>query len=201
MSATQPPSREATYDDLRALPPNVVGELIGGRLIVSPRPATPHALAASTLGAILVNAFQRGQGGPGGWWILDEPELHFKNPRDLKGRPDVLVPDLAGWRRERMPRVPDAAAIELAPDWVCEILSAGTEKIDRKEKLPVYARQGVACAWLLDPEIRTLELFRQDAKLWQLAAVFSDDDKVRTEPFEALEIDPRELRGEPAASP
>src|SRR5947209_1469025 len=113
----EPKRRAATYDDLRHLPENVVGEIIDGELIVSPRPSVPHSVAASVMGGDLNNSFHRpgGGGGPGGWWILDEPELHLGK--------DVIVPDLAGWRRERMPRMPNAAAVELAPDWVCEVIS------------------------------------------------------------------------------
>src|SRR5262249_1532492 len=118
MSTPQTPPREATYADLEALPPPALGQIIGGRLYVSPLPALPHALAASALNQILGTPFQRAQGGPGGWWLLFEPELHFPQP---KAKPDVLVPDLAGWRKERLPDIPDATQLELAPDWVCEI--------------------------------------------------------------------------------
>src|SRR5688572_13466667 len=106
--------RPATYADLEALPANMIGQIVGGELYASPRPAAPHALTASIVGMDLGSPFQRRRGGPGGWWILDEPELHFGN--------DVVVPDLAGWRVERMPQVPRTAAIELAPDWLCEVL-------------------------------------------------------------------------------
>jgi Uma2 family endonuclease len=127
--------KTATYDDILALPENVVGELVAGELHVSPRPAVPHAVVASTIGMDVGSWFQRGRGGPGGWWILDEPELHFGA--------DVLVPDLAGWRRERMSAPPSGAAIELPPDWVCEVLSPSTVRFDRTAKLAVYARVGV----------------------------------------------------------
>src|SRR5512142_1943672 len=118
---SDPARRNATYDDLLGLPSHVVGELLEGSLVVSPRPASRHARAASGLGGELHGPFQRGRGGPGGWIILDEPELHLGG--------NVLVPDLAGWRRERMPQLPDVAAFELAPDWVCEVLSASTQAI------------------------------------------------------------------------
>src|SRR5438309_11917686 len=121
--------RRATYDDLLKLPEHLVGEIIDGELIVSPRPASPHAIASSAMGADLFGPFHRSSGGgsgPGGWWILDEPELHF--------REDVLVPDLAGWRRERMPKVPNVPAFELPPDWVGEIVSPSTERVDRPRK-------------------------------------------------------------------
>jgi hypothetical protein len=124
--------RRATYDDLLQVPAHRVGEIVDGDLHVSPRPASRHALASSGLGSALGPPFHNGRGGPGGWWILDEPELHLG--------PDVLVPDLAGWRRERMPEFPDTAAFTLAPDWVCEVVSPSTEGLDRARKMPAYAR-------------------------------------------------------------
>ncbi len=173
--------KPATYADLEALPPNKVGELIGGELYASPRPATPHAVAASHLGAELSGPFERGRGGPGGWLILDEPELHFAE--------DVLVPDLAGWRRERMPRAPKGVGITLAPDWLCEVLSPSTATLDRGAKLPVYAREGVRHVWLLDPVLRMLEVFRLEGAHYSLLATHTGSARVRTEPFEALELE------------
>jgi Uma2 family endonuclease len=141
----------ATYADLEALPEHVVGEILDGALIVSPRPASPHALAASRLGFELGGPFDRGKGGPGGWVILDEPELHLG--------PQVIVPDLAGWRRERMPRVPDVPFFELAPDWVCEVPSPSTAGIDRSRKMRHCGRARVQHVWLVDPLATTLEVF------------------------------------------
>ncbi len=131
--------RVATYADLLAAPENVVAEIIDGDLYTSPRPASRHALALSALGAELLTPFQHGRGGPGGRWIVDEPELHLRD--------DVLIPDIAGWRRSRMPEFPDAAYFTLVPDWVCEILSPSTERMDRLRKLAVYARERVGHAW------------------------------------------------------
>jgi Uma2 family endonuclease len=128
-----PRKKRATYEDLRAVPDHLVAEIIEGELVVSPRPTLRHANAGTRLVGWLDGPFDRGRGGPGGWIILFEPELHFKG--------EVLVPDVAGWRRERMAQVPDAAAIELAPDWVCEILSPKTAACDRASKLPIYARE------------------------------------------------------------
>lgn len=145
-------AQPATYSDLEALPETVVGELIAGDLYVSPRPAARHVLVSSALG-IELGPFQRGRGGPGGWWILDEPELHLRS--------DVLVPDLAGWRRERMPELPDGVAFNVVPDWVCEVLSPSTAKIDLEIKLPLYAAAGVEFAWLIEPVNRTLQVFRR----------------------------------------
>jgi Uma2 family endonuclease len=125
--------------------------------------------------------FDRGRGGPGGWIILYEPELHLHG--------DVLVPDLAGWRRERMPEMPHAAAFELAPDWVCEVLSAGTEAKDRGRKMPIYARERVSHLWLLNPIERFLEAYRLEHGQWLLLGTWSDDAKVRAEPFDVHEVE------------
>ena len=173
--------KPATYADLEAMPAHVVGELIAGELYVSPRPASRHARASSVLGAKLGVPFDLGEGGPGGWFILDEPELHFGE--------DALVPDLAGWRRERMPVFPDTAAFELAPDWVCEVLSPSTASLDRNVKLPVYAREGVSHVWLLDPQARTLEVLRLDGEHYLRLGLHEASVRVRAEPFEALELE------------
>ena len=130
-----PAKRHATYEDLCAVPEHLVAELIGGDLYTSPHPSLPQVRASSSLGALLGEPFDIGRVGPGGWVILDGPELHL-------GR-DVLVPDLAGWRRERMPKLPDGAAVELAPDWVCEVQSPATAALDRARKMPVYLWAGV----------------------------------------------------------
>jgi Uma2 family endonuclease len=180
--------RPATYADLQALPEHVVGELIAGELHVSPRPAAPHTVAASRLGGGLSGPFDEGRGGPGGWIILDEPELHFGE--------DVLVPDLAGWRRERMPRPPRTAAFTLAPDWVCEVLSPSTAALDRGIKLPIYGREGVRHVWLMDPEARTLEVFQLEATRYVLLVTHTGLARIRAEPFEALELDLSFLWGE-----
>jgi Uma2 family endonuclease len=181
--------RRATYADLEAVPPHKVAELIHGTLHVMPRPAGPHTLAASSLGGELFGPFQRGRGGPGGWWILHEPELHFPDPT-APGEVNALVPDLAGWRMERMPEVPDAASFNLAPDWICEVLSPSTEKLDREVKMPVYAREGVRHAWLLDPVARTLEAYElAHDRRWHRAAIHRGRDVVRVPPFEAVELE------------
>lgn len=180
--------KPATYADLEALAPNRVGELIAGTLYSSPRPASPHALAASALGGELYPLFHRGKGGPGGWILLDEPELHFEE--------DVLVPDLAGWRRERMPEVPAVAAFTLVPDWLCEVLSPSTATLDRTRKLPVYAREGVRHVWLLDPLARTLEVFQLEGSKYSLQGLHSGSASVRAEPFEALELELAALWGQ-----
>ena len=180
MAQPKPAVGPATYDDLLALPGHVVGEIIAGELIVSPRPAPRHAVAASVLGGEIGPPYHSGRGGPGGWWILDEPELHFDD--------DVLVPDLAGWRRERMPVMPETAYFTLAPEWVCEVLSPSTARIDRHKKLAVYAREGVPHAWFLDPIQRTLEVLRLEQQRWVIASVYASDDDVCAEPFEATTL-------------
>lgn len=180
--------RRATYADLEAVPSNKVAELIGGTMHVLPRPASRHAVASTRLTAKLSGPFDLGEGGPGGWVILDEPELHFPDPTEA-GAIDALVPDLAGWRRERMPSVPDVAAFTMAPDWICEILSKATEKHDRNEKMPVFAREGVRHAWLVDPTAKTLEVYALGANgSWSRPALFHDADLVRAPPFEAVEF-------------
>lgn len=181
--ATKPAPRPAVYADLESLPPSWVGEIVGGELVASPRPTIPHALVSSNLGAELIGPFVRGRGGPGGWVILDEPELHLGE--------DVLVPDLAGWRRERLPESLDLAAMTLAPDWVCEVLSPFTAAHDRAVKLPAYAREDVGHVWLIDPGLRTLEVLRLDGERYTLLATQRDAATVRPEPFEAH---PLELR-------
>lgn len=176
-------NKRATYADLEALPPNVVGEILFGILHAVPRPGASHARVASAIGGDLLQPFDRGRGGPGGWTFLDEPELH------LGSEPDVLVPDIAGWRRERMPFVPDAPFLKVAPDWICEVLSPSTEVVDRRDKMEIYARERVLHAWLVDPAQRSLEVFRLESESWRSVQVSSGDTKVRAEPFDAIELD------------
>ena len=175
-----PVRRRATYADVLAAPRHLVAEVIAGELRLSPRPAGPHALVASVLGLELGPPFHRGRGGPGGWILLDEPELHLGA--------EIVVPDLAGWRRERMPAVANVAYFDLAPDWICEVLSPSTQAIDRAEKMEIYLRERVAHAWLVDPIARTLEVYRRGEAVWQRLAVFRDDARVRAEPFDAFEL-------------
>src|SRR4051812_12495902 len=177
----EPPKRPATYEDLAAVPEHLVAEIIDGELVTSPRPAGPHTLSASQLGGDLTVTFGRSnRGGPGGWVILDEPELHVAG--------QILVPDLAGWRRERMPEVPDVPYFELAPDWVCEVLSPSTERRDRTRKRHHYARARVSHLWFVDPTPQTLEVFRLDGDGWRLVLTAAGDEKIRAEPFDAVEL-------------
>jgi Uma2 family endonuclease len=176
-----PLDHPATYDDLVAVPDHLVAEILDDELYTSPRPAPRHSVAASSLAALLVPPFGHGRGGPGGWLILVEPELHL-------GR-DVLVPDLAGWRRERMPRLPDEAWFPLAPDWICEVLSPSTKTIDRTKKLRIYAREGVGHAWLVDPIAQTLEVLRLEGGRWVIVATHTGAEVVRAQPFEAIDLE------------
>ena len=178
----KPLKKNATYDDLREVPDHFVAEMFGGDLYASPRPALPHARAASLLGGILIGPFDQGRNGPGGWLFLDEPELHFAA--------DVVVPDIAAWRRARLPALPAAAYLTLAPDWVCEVLSPSAEKLDRGQKLRVYAREGVSHMWLIDPLRQTLEVLALDRRgQWAQRGVLEGSAVVRAEPFDAVEIE------------
>ena len=172
------PTPRATYQDVLDAPAHRVAEIVDGILYTHPRPAMPHALASSRLGVELAGPFDRGRGGPGGWWIIDEPELHLGA--------HILVPDIAGWRRERMPEYPGTAYVTLAPDWVCEVLSPSTRKLDLHGKRPIYAREGVGHLWLVDPVDRTLEAFELHAGRWVLIGSAKDSDPVSIRPFDAV---------------
>lgn len=171
----QTKSRPATFADIEALPANMVGQIVFGVLHAHPRPTPKHARSSSRLGGELDGPFDRGHGGPGGWIILDEPELHLGA--------HVVVPDLAGWRRARMPKLPETAYFELPPDWVCEVLSPSTARLDRTDKLTVYAEFGVGHVWLVDPDLKTLEVFALTEGKWLLAATFKDAEPVSAQPF------------------
>jgi Uma2 family endonuclease len=180
---TQSARTRATYADVLAAPEHLVAEVIDGTLSTSPRPAPRHADAASVLGMDLGGPFHRGRGGPGGWWILFEPELH------LGDEPDIVVPDLAGWRRERLGELPGEAFFTLAPDWLCEVLSPSTMQLDRVRKIPVYAKSGVSHVWLVDPLAKTLEVFTLDGDSYRLTATHADEEMVRAVPFNAIELE------------
>jgi Uma2 family endonuclease len=180
----KPAKRTATYDDVLAAPAHKVAEIIHGQLVLSPRPAGPHAAAATALGEELGPPFKRGRGGPGGWIILYEPEVHLGG--------NVLVPDLGGWRRDTMSAVANEPYFTIRPDWVCEVLSPSTEGYDRGDKITLYARAGVTHVWLINPLQHTLEALRLSTEKpgeWTSLAIFRDDAKVRAAPFEAFELD------------
>jgi Uma2 family endonuclease len=165
-----------SYEDILNLPEHLIGEIVNGRLDMHPRPSPKHTLASSSLGGELFPHFQK-QGGSDGWWIIDEPELHMGG--------HILVPDLAGWRKQRMPKLPETAWFETVPDWICEILSPSTTKIDRSEKMPIYADLGVSFLWLIDPILQTLEVYQLLDGHWSLLHSLKDADQVTTPPFES----------------
>lgn len=177
VTAVRPPP----YADIKALAPNLIGEILAGELVVSPRPAPRHARTSFNPGVLPGATSGLGGGDPGGWCILAEPELYL--------RADVVVPDLAGWRLERMPVLPETAFFPLAPDWICEVLSDLTRRRDRVVKLSLSARERVAHVWLVDPIARTLEVFRLEGGGWMLVGSGANSDKVRAEPFDAVELE------------
>jgi Uma2 family endonuclease len=182
MSHQAPARKRARYEDLLELPDHLVAEILDGELIATPRPTAPHAHTAFRLSGRLGPPFDEGRGGPGGWLILFEPELHLRD--------DIVVPDLAGWRRSRLTSVPDVPFLTLAPDWVCEILSPSTERTDRLNKLPIYGREGVAHVWLINPTLRTLEVLRLEQGRWVVAASHGgDQNAVAVEPFDAVPLE------------
>ncbi|NEV61420.1 Uma2 family endonuclease [Thiorhodococcus minor] len=172
----------SVYEQLMALPEGLTGEIINGQLRAQPRPSWAHGLAASRLGADLEGPYGRGRGGPGGWWIIDEPEVH------LVLDTEVVVPDIAGWRRERMPIPPQGHKIQIVPDWICEIFSPSSKSTEREEKMPLYAHYGVQFAWLVDPKTRTLEAYGLAGAVWHPIGVFRDDDTVTVAPIDAIVI-------------
>jgi Uma2 family endonuclease len=174
--------RAANYSDVVNVPDHLVAELIGGELFTSPRPTSRHARATVSLCSRLYRLFDEGDDGPGGWWILAEAELHLHG--------NVFVPDISGWRRERVPEFPDVAAVDIAPDWVCEVVSPRTTKLDRFTKLPKYAANEIAHVWIVDPNNRSLEIYRRNGLTYILVQVFDEDETpvVRAEPFDAIEF-------------
>jgi Uma2 family endonuclease len=182
VSPTMPAERaKATYEDILALPEGVRGEIIFGVLETQAQPRARHQVTASKLAFLLGPPFVWGRGGPGGWHIIAAPEIHAGG--------HVLVPDLAGWRTERMPEVPDTAFFSLAPDWVCEILSPSTTKRDRGVKMDAYAEIGVEHVWIVDVDERVLEAFRREGSRWLRIAAFIDGARCRAEPFDAIELE------------
>jgi Uma2 family endonuclease len=174
------PHQPATLAELEALPRHLKGEIIDGVLYAHARPDPHHANIIGALIDSLRGPFQRGQGGPGGWWILPEPGI------EVPGSPE-FSPDLAGWRRTRLPALPKGR-VPLVPDWICEILSPSTRTYDHRTKRPFFARLGVPYLWFVDPEARTLTISRLVEGRWLELGVFGEEDVVRGEPFEGLEI-------------
>ncbi len=185
------PMKRATYEDVLNAPENKVAEILDGELFLSPRPALRHAGAQAAVHAKLWTRFDDGERGPTGWIVLTEPELHLGEA--------IVVPDVAAWRRERLPSLPDRPWLDLAPDWVCEVLSPSTERIDRGRKLRAYAAAGVAHAWLLNPIERTLEVLVLKDGAWTIVGVCSGSDVVRIKPFEAIELELERLWADASA--
>ena len=176
---TETAHKPATYADLERVPPHLVAEILFGHLVTHPRPVPRHGAATASLSDELVGPFQKGRsGGPGGWVFIDEPELHLG--------PHIAVPDLAGWRKERLSGGVDKAWIEVAPDWICEILCPRTEKYDKGDKRRIYAHYGVDHLWHLDPRTKLLEVFRRQDKDWLLTHTFQDEEAVSAPPFDAI---------------
>jgi Uma2 family endonuclease len=174
--------KRATYDDVLNAPENKVAEILDGELFLTPRPGYRHARAQAAVHGQLWGRFDSGHGGPGGWWLLTEPELHLGE--------HTVVPDVGGWRRERLPEIPDRPWLDLAPDWVCEVLSPSTERIDRSRKLGIYAEAGLTHAWLVNPVEQTLEVLRLNAeRTWSIVQVLAGLEPVRADPFDAVEFD------------
>jgi Uma2 family endonuclease len=182
--------RRATRADLEALPESVVGELIRGVLHTMPRPRPRHGNAAAAVSGDLYGPFDRGRGGPGGWWIVVEPGVRLA-ALDI----DEIVPDVAGWRRETLPALPEHFVT--APDWVCEVLSPSTRRHDLITKRPLYAEAGVRWMWIVDVDARTLIASRLHDGKWLELGTWSDDDVARVEPFDAIEVRLADLWGDP----
>jgi len=178
------PPPAARYEDLLEVPDHRVAEILDGTLYTHPRPAARHARVGSRLGMDLGGPYDGEPDGtdrPGGWWILDEPELHLAD--------DILVPDLAGWRRDRMPVIPDVAYFTLAPDWVCEVLSPSTARLDRTLKMQIYAREGVRYLWMVDPLAQTLESYQLEVERWLLLRTWGAAERARVVPFDGIELE------------
>ena len=176
----QPLKTRATYEDLCAVPELLIAELIDGDLYASARPPVPYVYSASVLARRIGSAVDCGREGSGAWFVLNKPEIHL--------REDAIVPDIAAWRRERLPKkIPDY--FNFAPDWVCEVVAPNTEALDRTKKLPVYARELVSHAWLINPGIHTFEVLRLESGRWSVVAAFEGRTRVRAEPFADFELE------------
>lgn len=179
---SDPIRRPADWSDLAALPEGVKAEVVGGELVTAPRPRPAHGRAQAILSSNLAGPFDLGRGGPGGWWILIEPDVRL-------GENDIVSPDVVGWRRSRMPSFPEERPIEVVPDWVCEVASPSSVRRDRTVKSDLYLTAGVAWYWLLDPEERTLEAFVLRQGRWSRLGAWSDGDRVAVEPFDEVEME------------
>ena len=182
--------KPATWEDLLELSEDVRAEVIAGALVVPPSPLPRHARAQRALGSFVGGPFDDddGRGGPGGWWILLEVDVRL-------GPHDIVRPDLAGWRRERLPTPWDVRPIDVVPDWVCEVVSRSNAAQDRVRKRALYARSGAPYYWLVDPDARTVEALRLDPQTrgWGEVGAYDDMAVARIAPFEAIELEVRGL--------
>lgn len=175
----------ATYEDLLALPEGARGEIVAGELQLSPSPRPRHSRTQRALCGFIGRPFDDddGHGGPGGWWILTEVDVRL-SPHD------IVRPDLAGWRRDRLGADPwDTLPIDVIPDWICEVLSPSNAAHDRVTKRRLYARHRVPYYWLVDPQTRTLEALRLEGELWVETGSWGEGDVARVEPFDAIALD------------
>jgi len=178
--------KRPAYKDLYKIPENMTGEIINGELVVTPRPSRKHGYSTTALGAAVVPSYQFGRGGGlGGWVIIIEPEIGFGE--------NIMVPDIAGWKEDRYPEEEPHNWISVVPDWICEVLSPNTLRVDKVRKMPIYARHGVPYFWLIDPAAETLDVFRLASGQWTLLGTYVEDDKVRAEPFGEIEINLSDL--------
>jgi hypothetical protein len=183
---TAPAKLPATYADLEALPANLTGEIIFDALHAHPRPVTRHVTGAHRLSVTVASPFEFGRGGPGGWIFLPEEELHLG--------PHVVVPDISGWRAERLPAdYGESAFITVPPDWICEVMSPRTESVDRVEKRRIYATYGVGHLWYIDPRSRTLEVFERQDREWLLKQAYAEHEDVCAPPFLELTFPLKQL--------
>ena len=175
--------RPATIEDLDRTPADGrVYEILGGSLEAQPRPRPSHSRAQSRLNGQLSDPFDAGRGGPGGWWLLTEPEVR-------RSQHDIVVPDVAGWRRERLARLPTNRPIDTPPDWICEVVSPNDRGRDRVRKASLYLRAGIPHYWILDTDARSLEAFAARAGAWRRSGGRTDGDTPRIPPFESIELD------------
>lgn len=181
MTVTKPVSRLPTLADLDALPPGMIGEIIEGVLYTMTKPRMRHQRTATRIAASVGDPFDLGRGGPGGWWITVEPGIELPNTPEI-------APDVAGWRRERMPELPIDEPVRLVPNWICEVLSPRTRRHDLVTKMPYYAKIGVPYAWLVDIDARVLTVQRLESGRWLIVGTFTDEIEARIEPFDVVPI-------------
>jgi Uma2 family endonuclease len=179
----EPARRPATWEELLATPDDGrIYEVLAGNLEAQPRPRPSHGRTQALLAGELSGPFDRGRGGPGGWWLVIEPDVELDAH-------NIVAPDIAGWRRERMPVFTDERPIAVRPDWICEVVSPSNRRRDRGPKADLYQRVGVPHYWILDSEERTLEAFENRSAAWVRLGAWSDGDSARIPPFDAISLE------------